>query len=128
GQTGKQKFVTSIVYAESMNGPGAPPVVTPNGKVIVKYSALLRSRYEHYSPFLNVGYLDTATGHITPIMDQSRRYGWHESLLLVHDEQSQLSVGGKVLINAHQDNVNALDLDTLRGYPAPFCHNVHEPP
>ena len=34
--------------------------------MIVKYSALLRSRYEHYSPFLNVGYLDTATGTSRP--------------------------------------------------------------
>jgi hypothetical protein len=128
GQTGKQKFVTPIVYAESMNGPGAPPLVTPDGKVIVKYSALLRSRYEHYSPFLNVGNLDTATGDITPVMDQTRTYGWHDSLLLVHDEQSQLSVGGSVLFNAHQDNVNALDLKTLQGYPQPMCINVHEAP
>ncbi|PYI80425.1 MAG: hypothetical protein DME26_21640 [Verrucomicrobia bacterium] len=88
---------------------------------------LLRSRYEHYSPFLNVGYLDTATGHITPIMDQSRTYGWHDSLLLVHDEQSQLSAGGGMLFNTHQDNVNALDLDTLKGFSEPFCQNIHEP-
>jgi outer membrane protein assembly factor BamB len=128
GNTGKQKFVAPVVAAESMNGPCSPPVVTPEGKVIVKYSALLRSRYEHYSPFLNVGYLDTATGDITPVMDQSRTYGWHDSLLLVHDEQSQLSVAGRVLINTHQDNVNAMDLDTLKGYPQPFAVNVHEPP
>jgi len=125
--TGKQKFVAPIVYAESMNGTGALPVVTPDGKVIVKFRALLRSRYEHYSPFLNVGYLDTSTGHITPIMDQSRTYGWHNSLLLVHDEQCQLVVAGRVLINTHQDNVNAMDLDTLSGYPEPFCRNIHEP-
>jgi hypothetical protein len=125
--TGRQKFVTPIVYAESMNGPGAPPLVTSDGKVIVKYQALLRSRYEHYSPFLNVGYLDTVTGHITPIMDASRTYGWHDSLLLVHDEQCQLSLAGRVLINTHQDNVNALDLDTLQGYAEPFCRNIHEP-
>ncbi len=125
--TGRQKFVAPIVYAESMNGTGAPPVVTADGKVIVKFQALLRSRYEHYSPFLNVGYLDTKTGHITPIMDQSRTYGWHDSLLLVHDEQCQLSVAGRVLINTHQDNVNALDLDTLQGYGQPFCRNIHEP-
>jgi len=125
--TGKQKFVTPIVYAESMNGTGAPPIVTADGKVIVKFQALLRSRYEHYSPFLNVGYLDTATGHITPIMDQSRTCGWHDSLLLVHDEQCQLSAAGRVLINTHQDNVNAMDLGTLRGYEQPFCRNVHEP-
>ncbi len=125
--TGKQKFVTPIVYAESMNGTGAPPIVTADGKVIVKFQALLRSRYEHYSPFLNVGYLDTATGHITPIMDQSRTYGWHDSLLLVHDEQCQLTCAGRVLINTHQDNVNAMDLDTLAGYPEPFCRNIHEP-
>jgi hypothetical protein len=125
--TGKQKFVAPIVYAESMNGTGAPPVITPDGKVIVKFRALLRSRYEHYSPFLNVGYLDTSTGHITPIMDQSRTYGWHDSLLLVHDEQCQLVVAGRVLINTHQDNVNAMDLDTLKGYPEPFCRNIHEP-
>ena len=125
--TGQQKFVTPIVYAESMNGTGAPPVVTADGKVIVKFQALLRSRYEHYSPFLNVGYLDTATGHITPIMDQSRTYGWHDSLLLVHDEQCQLSAAGRVLINTHQDNVNAMDLETLQGYGQPFCRNIHEP-
>ncbi len=125
--TGKQKFVTPIVYAESMNGTGAPPIVTTDGKVIVKFQALLRSRYEHYSPFLNVGYLDTSTGYITPIMDQSRTYGWHDSLLLVHDEQCQLSAAGRVLINTHQDNVNAMDLETLRGYEQPFCRNIHEP-
>ena len=127
GGTGKQKFVAPIVYAESMNGTGAPPVVMPDGKVIVKFRALLRSRYEHYSPFLNVGYLDTSTGYITPIMDQTRTYGWHDSLLLVHDEQCQLVVAGRVLINTHQDNVNAMDLDTLKGYPEPFCRNIHEP-
>lgn len=126
-QTGKQKFLAPIVYAESMNGTGAPPIVTPDGKVIVKFQALLRSRYQHYSPFLNVGYLDTSTGHITPIMDESRTYGWHDSLLLVHDEQCQLTVAGRVLINTHQDNVNAMDLDTLQGYPEPFCRNIHEP-
>jgi hypothetical protein len=125
--TGRQKFVTPIVYAESMNGTGAPPIITTEGKVIVKFQALLRSRYEHYSPFLNVGYLDTATGHITPIMDQSRTYGWHDSLLLVHDEQCQLSAAGRVLINTHQDNVNAMNLDTLQGYGQPFCRNIHEP-
>jgi len=125
-QTGKEKFLAPILYAESMNGPGAPPIVAPNGKVIVKYSALLRSRYEHYSPFLNVGYLDTQTGHIEPIMDQTRTYGWHDSLLLVHDEQSQLSLAGNILINTHQDNVNAIDLLTLRGFEKPFAFNVHE--
>jgi len=125
--TGKQKFVAPIVYAESMNGPAAPAIVAPDGKAIVKYQVLLRSRYGHYSPFLNVGYLDTATGQIAPIMDQSRTYGWHDSLLLVHDEQSQLVVSGRVLINTHQDNVNAMDLDTLQGYGEPFCRNIHEP-
>jgi len=125
--TGKQKFVAPIVYAESMNGTGAPPIVTPNGKVVVKFQALLRSRYQHYSPFLNVGYLDTSTGYITPIMDQSRTYGWHDSLLLVHDEQCQLTVAGRVLLNTHQDNVNAMDLDTLAGYAEQFCRNIHEP-
>ncbi len=124
---GRQRFVAPIVYAESMNGTGAPPLVAPDGRVIVKYQALLRSRYEHYSPFLNVGYLDTRTGHIAPIMDQSRTYGWHDSLLLVHDEQCQLSAAGRVLINTHQDNVNAMDLDTLKGYGEPFCTNIHEP-
>jgi hypothetical protein len=119
--------VAPIVYAESMNGPAMPPVVTPEGKVTVKYNALLRCRYEHYSPFLNVGYLNTATGDVTPVMDQSRTYGWHDSLLLVHDEQSQLSVGGRVLFNTHQDNVNAMDLRTLQGYPFPLALNVHEP-
>lgn len=125
--TGRPRFTVPIVASESMNGPGAPPVVTAGGQVVVKFQALLRSRYEHYSPFMNVGALDTVTGRITPLMDQSRTYGWHDSLLLVHDEQSQLAAAGPVLINTHQDNVNAMDLDTRRGYEAPFAWNVHEP-
>jgi hypothetical protein len=125
--TGRSRFVAPIVASESMNGPGAPPLVTADGRVIVKYQVLLRSRYEHYSPFLNVGYLDTTNGHITPLMDQTRTYGWHDSLLLVHDEQCQLSVAGRVLFNTHQDNVNAMDLDTLQGYPQPLALNIHEP-
>lgn len=126
-ENGKQRFVAPIVASESMNGSGAPPVVTPAGRVVVKYQALLRSRYEHYSPFMNVGYLDTASGHIAPIMEQDRTYGWHDSLLLVHDEQCQLTVAGDLLINTHQDNVNALDLRTLKGFPEPFAANIHEP-
>ena len=125
--TGRSRFVAPIVASESMNGPGAPPLVTTDGRVLVKYQVLLRSRYEHYSPFLNVGYLDTATGHLTPVMDQTRTYGWHDSLLLVHDEQCQLSFAGRLLLNTHQDNVNALDLDTLKGRPQPLALNLHEP-
>ena len=125
--TGQIKCVPPIVYSESMNGPGAPAVVSPDGKVIVKYQALLRSRYEHYSPLLNVGELDTTSGDIRPLMDQSRTYGWYDSLLLVHDEQSQLTVSGQVLINTHQDNVNGLDTQTLEGFTEPFCRNIHEP-
>jgi hypothetical protein len=125
--TGTPRFVAPIVASESMNGPGAAPLVTPAGRVIVKYQALLRSRYEHYSPLLNVGYLDTITGHITPAMDQSRTYGWHDSLLLVHDEQCRLSLAGPLLLNTHQDNVNALDLSTLHGCSQPLALNVHEP-
>src|SRR5262249_23751725 len=124
---GRQRFVTPIVASESMNGPGAPPLVTANGRVLVKYQVLLRSRYEHYSPFLNLRCLDTATAPIPPVMDHTRTYGWHDSLLLVHDEQSQLSFAGNLLLNTHQDNVNALDLGTLKGYPQPLALNIHEP-
>jgi hypothetical protein len=31
------------------------------------------------------------------------------------------------LLNTHQDNVNALDLATLRGYTEPLAVNIHEP-
>lgn len=127
GETGTQRAIVPIVYAESMNGTGMPPVVTPEGRVIVKFQALLRSRYQHYSPFLNVGYLNTQTGDIEPLLDETRTYGWHDSLLLVHDEQCCLGVAGRTLINTHQDNVNAVDLITREGYPLPFCWNIHEP-
>lgn len=126
-ETGEERIKPPIIYAESMNGTAAPPIVPSRGRVVVKFRALLRSRYEHYSPFLNVGWLDPRTGAIAPVMDQSRTYGWHESLLLVHDEQSQLAAAGDVLINTHQNDINALDLETLSGYAEPFARNIHEP-
>jgi hypothetical protein len=125
--TGRPRYVAPIVASESMNGPGAPPLVLADGRVVVKYQVLSRSRYEHYSPFLNVGSLDTATGHIAPLLDETRTYGWHDSLLLVHDEQCQLSAAGQWLFNTHQDNVNALELDTRKGIEYPLALNVHEP-
>lgn len=127
GKTGEISSRPPIVASESMNGPGAPALLTRDSKVIVKFQAVLRSRYEHYSPFLNPGWLDAATGALTPLMSQDRTYGWHDSLLLVHDEQSQLSLAGNLLLNTHQDNVNALDLSTLRGNPSPLAVNIHEP-
>jgi hypothetical protein len=60
-------------------------------------------------------------------LSEERTYGWHDSLLLVHDEQCQLTVAGNVLLNAHQDNVNGLSLETREGYREPFCRNIHEP-
>ncbi len=126
-ETGRPRYTAPIVYSESMNGPGAPPLVSPDGRVLVKFQALLRSRYEHYSPFLNVGWLDPASGGISPALDESRTYGWTQSLLLVHDEQCQLSLAGHMLINTHQDNVNGLDLRDREGFGAPFAKNVHEP-
>jgi hypothetical protein len=36
-------------------------------------------------------------------------------------------LSGRVLVNTHQDNVNAMDMDTLAGYAEPFCRNIHEP-
>ena len=41
--------------------------------------------------------------------------------------KARSSAAGRVLINTHQDNVNAMDLDTLDGYGEPFCRNIHEP-
>jgi outer membrane protein assembly factor BamB len=125
-QTGQPRGVTPIVHSESMNGPTMPPLVLADGRVLVKYSALLRSRYTSYSPFLNVGLLDTKTGHIDPLLDETRTYGWHDSLLLVHDEQSQLMAAGNLLLNTHQDNVNAIDLASKRGHAEPLCRGVHE--
>src|SRR4029077_18986572 len=90
GATGTQNVRPPIVASESMNGPGAPPLVTRDGRVIVKFQAVLRSRYEHYSPFLNPGWLDPATGAITPLMAQDRTDGWPDSLLLGHDQPSPL--------------------------------------
>jgi hypothetical protein len=109
-----------------MNGPTMPPLALAGGRVVVKYSALLRSRYQSYSPFLNMGLLDTQTLRIAPLLNETRTYGWHDSLLLVHDEQSQLMAAGDLLVNTHQDNVNAVDLLTKRGLAEPLCRNVHE--
>ncbi len=40
---------------------------------------------------------------------------------------ASFSASGRVLANTHQDNVNAMDLETLQGYGEPFCRNIHEP-
>jgi len=90
-----------------------------------QYQALLRSRYEHYSPFLNVAIWTPRPGH-RAVMDQSRRTAGTTACCW----STTSSAAERCRTGADQHAPGQRQRNgpgTLRGYGEPFCRNIHEP-
>lgn len=98
GGTGRQRFILPVLYSAFAKSAPPPPVVAPSGKVITKWYALLPSRFGGYQREVNAACVDTWTGRLSPLFDESR-VGSGMALGLIGDESCQMTVAGRRLIN-----------------------------
>ena len=125
--TGQEPWIAPICWEESCGGPGNPPVVMPDGRVIVKYALFTQARHDQYARYIRAGYLDLKSGDLTPLLDpfdaaKGRPFG------LVHDEMSRLTGSGSVLIHARQGYSGfrgVVGLDLARLITEVLADNIH---
>lgn len=96
--TGREKAMVPVLYTAFAKSAFTPPLVAPDGRVITKWLAFLPSTYQAYQQEVNLAYVDTATGALTPVFDESRVFSGR-GLGLIADESCQLSVLGNRLVN-----------------------------
>jgi len=102
-ETGREKFFIPVLYTAFAKSAFTPPMVTPDGKVITKYMAFLPSTYHSYQREVNLAFVDTASGRLSPVFDESRVDSGRGAGLIA-DESCQLSVLGTRLVNIHNHN------------------------
>jgi len=98
GSTGKLKKQVPVLYTAFAKSQFTPPVVTPQGKVITKWWAFLPSTYSAYQRQVNLAYIDTGKGQLSPVFNESR-VNSGLGLSLIADESCQLSVAGSKILN-----------------------------
>jgi len=104
-RTGEEPFIAPVIWKESCGGTGTPPIVTPDGRIIVKYAGYTWARYRTYSQFLQVGYLNPKSGFIKPIYDPDDRRA--AEFAIVHDEMCQFTGAGSSLYHARNGRPGA---------------------
>jgi hypothetical protein len=125
-EDGSQKYTVPALYSAHAQSQFMPAVVTSDGKVIVKIWALLASHYSGYQRETNVAYLDTATGRLQPLFDESVINSGH-GLGLIGDESCVLTASGRYLLNLanhHGELLNYVDR-TQRGKATGQYYSTH---
>lgn len=126
-RNGKEPWIAPVCWEESCCGPGNPPVVLPDGRVMLKYALFTQARYNDYARYIRAGILDLKSGDITSLLDpfdRSKGTPWG----LVHDEMARLTGSGGTLIHARMGfpgyrGVVSMDLNTLR--TEVLADNIH---
>lgn len=110
--SGKEKYMLPVLHTAFAKSQFTPPMVTPEGRVITKWWAFLPSTYNAYQRDVNLAELDTTTGELAPVFNESRINSDH-GLGLIADESCQMSIGGRYLwnlANHHGEMFNWFDL------------------
>jgi len=95
--TGRQRAKAPVLYTAFAKSEFTPPLVTGDGRVMTKWWALLPSTFNSYQREVNMAWLDSATGRLSPLFDEMRLNS--SGLGLIADESCQLSIAGRYLLN-----------------------------
>jgi len=112
-QTGKAVFVPSILYGAGNGGAGIPPALTRDGRIVVFYRTMYSNWNHGVKPCVGLGFMDPATGFITPIRHASGNIPPWNTFWGTCDETTVFAVGGDLLYCTHMGTICALDLKTL---------------
>lgn len=101
-ETGRLLPPVPVLFASGCQGVGTPPVVLPDGRLLVLY----RSAYGNWTlgvaPLVAVGLLDLQEGQVTPLQHRAGRQPPWNTFWGTADESNQFVVAEETVLLIHQ--------------------------
>ncbi|MBV9124833.1 MAG: hypothetical protein JO112_15875, partial [Planctomycetes bacterium] len=114
---GKETQTAPILWCGGCQGIGTPPVVMPDGRVLVLY----RSAYGHWNhgvaPLVALGLLDLPANRITPLRHENGKEPPWNTFWGTADESQNFVVAGNTLFLVHQSTLGGFDLPSRKLFP-----------
>lgn len=113
-KTGKQVKYAPVLWAAGCQSCGIPPVVLPDGKLLVFYRTVYGNWSFGVAPFVALGLLDLNTLRIEPLMhDHGMQPPW-DTFWGTADETQHFIIAGKTILIVHQGTLSGFDMQTRK--------------
>ena len=116
-QTGKETGIAPVLWCAGCQAMGTPPVVMPDGRLLVFYRSAYGNWNHGVAPLVALGVLDLADNRITPLQHTSGKQPPWNTFWGTADESQNFVVAGSTLLIVHQSTLSALDLTTRKLRP-----------
>jgi hypothetical protein len=116
-QTGKETGIAPVLWCAGCQAIGTPPVVMPDGRLLVFYRSAYGNWNHGVAPLVALGVLDLADNRITPLQHTSGKQPPWNTFWGTADESQNFVVAGSTLLIVHQSTLSALDLATRKLRP-----------
>jgi len=115
--TGKELPPPPVLWAAGCQGVGTPPVVLPDGKILVYYRSAYGNWTHGVAPMVALGLLDLEKNRIEPLRHTSGAQPPWNTFWGTADESQNFVVAGKTVLIVHQSTLSGFDLETKKLFP-----------
>ncbi|HEY5911440.1 MAG TPA: ThuA domain-containing protein [Verrucomicrobiae bacterium] len=115
--TGKQPFVTPVLWIAGCQGVGAEPALTPDGRLLVFYRSAYGNWNHGVAPLVALGLLDLDGNKITPLFHQQGAQPQWNCFWGTADESQNFVVAGDTVLIVHQGTLSGFDLKKNQLFP-----------
>jgi outer membrane protein assembly factor BamB len=111
-RTGAQLPHPPVLWAAGCQGVGAPPVVLPDGRLLVFHRSVYGNWNLGVAPFISIGILDLASNSIQPLRHvHGSEPPWDTFWGTADESQNLVGTPGQVLV-VHQATLSLFDLES----------------
>ena len=117
GATGRELALPPVLWAAGCQGVGTPPVLTPDGRLLVLYRSAYGNWNHGVAPLVALGLWDADGNGIEPVFhDRGPQPPWN-TFWGTADESQNFTVAGNLVFIVHQGTLSGLDLTRRHLFP-----------
>jgi len=111
-ETGEEAMIPPVLWCSGCQGVGTPPVVFPDGRLLVFYRSAYGNWNHGVAPLVALGLLDLTQNRITPLFHaHEMRPPWN-TFWGTADESQNFVVANDTVLIVHQGTLSGFDLTT----------------
>jgi hypothetical protein len=116
-ETGKQTEFAPILWCAGCQGCGSPPVLMPDGRLLVFYRSVYGNWNMGVAPLVSLGLLDLNTMEINHLAHKHGIQPPWNTFWGTADESQNFVVAGNTLLIVHQDTLSGFDMKSKELFP-----------